>query len=53
MSGQETCPKDGAQRQEDWRKREREKGRLRRFDRRVTEDEYYALECLLRNLRET
>lgn len=46
-------PKDGAQRQESWRNRERGKGRARRFDRRVTEDEYHALDDLLRRLRET
>lgn len=46
-------PKDGAKRQEEWRNRERKKGRSRRFDRRVTEDEYLALDDLLRRLRET
>lgn len=46
-------PKDGAQRQESWRNRERKKGRARRFDRRVTEDEYQGLDDLLRRLRET
>lgn len=46
-------PKDGAQRQEGWRNRERKKGRSRRFDRRVTEDEYQALDELLKRMRET
>ena len=53
MASQERCPKDGAQRQEDWRNRERKKGRSRRFDRRVTEGEYHALDDLLSRLRET
>jgi hypothetical protein len=45
-------PRDGAQRQRDWRNREREKGRTRRFDRRVTDEEYLALDDLFRRLRE-
>ena len=49
----QVTPKDGAQRQVDWRNRERKKGRKRRFDRRVTEEEYRALDGLLRSLRET
>jgi len=44
-------PKDGATRQEEWRKREAAKGRTRRFDRKVTPAEYEALVELLRNLR--
>jgi hypothetical protein len=43
--------KSGAQIQEDWRNRERKKGRTRRFDRRVTEDEYRALDDLFRSMR--
>lgn len=44
-------PKDGATRQEEWRKREEEKGRTRRFDRKVTPDEYDVLDKTFKNLR--
>jgi len=51
ISQDKKSPKDGATRQEEWRKREAAKGRTRRFDRKVTPEEYDALVELLRSLR--
>lgn len=53
MREQNDTHKDAATRQEDWRNQEREKESSRRFDRRVTEEEYRALYSLLQRLRET
>ena len=51
MKEKTKATKDGATRQEEWRKREAGKGRTRRFDRKVTPEEYDELAELLKRRR--
>ncbi len=43
--------KSAAERQREWRNRQDAKGRIRRFDRKVTPEEYETLDALMRWLR--